>query len=184
MDQELERILGDEYLAGLTDRSVVELRALRAQCQALETKLSYLRRLVQGRHDIVAGEVDRRLSGGDPDDVAGLVERLPEILADRSRASGPGRMSATLEPGELTGVLVDRFELIAEAILLDAPDAISDAGLAEAAGQLAALEGEVSGLRRAMFERIDAIESELTHRYRDGTAHVDDLLMARPIDKS
>lgn len=93
-------------------------------------------------------------------------------------------MSATLEPGELTGVLVDRFELIAEAIPLDAPDAISDAGLAEAADQLAALEGEVSGLRRAMFERIDAIESELTHRYRDGKAHVDDLLMVRPIDKS
>ena len=184
MDRELERILDDEYLSGLSARSVAELRSLRAQCHSLETKLSYLRRLAQGRHDIVTGEIERRRGGGDPDDVAGLVERLPEILADRSRGSGPGRLSTTLEPGELSGVLVDRFEAIAEAIPLDAPDAITDEHLVEAAEQFAALEGEVSGLRRAMFERIDTVESELTRRYRDGEARVDDLLASPVADES
>lgn len=184
MDRELERILDDEYLAGLSERSVAELRSLRAQCQALETKLSYLRRLAQGRHDIVTGEIERRSNGGDPDDVAGLVERLPEILADRTRGSGPGRLSTSLEPGELSGVLVDRFEAIAEAIPFDAPDAISDVALAEAAEQFASLEGEVSGLRRAMFERIDTVESELTRRYRDGEARVDDLLASTVAEES
>ncbi len=37
----------------------------------------------------------------------------------------------------------------------------------------------MSALRRAVFDRIDAVETELTGRYRDGSAHVDDLLANR-----
>jgi hypothetical protein len=180
MDWELDRILADDYLDGLTERSVTDLRALRAECQAVETQVSYLRRLTQGRHDIVTGEVERRRSGGDPGDVHGLVERLPGILADRTRAPGPGRMVSTLEPLELEGPLVDRLDSIAEAVPLDTPDAVADEDLAVAAEQLAELEAEVSELRRAMFERLDRIEAELTRRYADGEAQVDDLLVRPP----
>lgn len=176
MDHDLERILADQYLTALADRPVAELRTLRAECQGVETQLSYLRRLVQGRHDIVTAETARRLGGGDPDDVHGLVERLPEILADRIRAPGPGRLPTSIEPPEPSGRLVERLDAIAEAVALDHPDAMSDADLAETADQLAALEGEVSTLRKAMFGRIDEIEAELTRRYADGEAHVDDLL--------
>lgn len=176
MDQDVERILADGYLSGLTDRSVADLRRLRAECQSVETQLSYLRRLAQGRHDIVTAEMERRLGGGDPDDVHGLVERLPEILSDRIRAPGPGRLVASIEPPEPSGRLVERLDSIAEAVPLDTPDAVADADLEHATGQLAALDIEVSGLRRALFVRIDAIEAELTLRYADGEAQVDDLL--------
>ena len=179
MDHELNLILSDTYLDGLTDRTVPELRGLRSQCQDVETSLSYLRRLVQGRHDIVAGEIERRSGGGDPDDVHGLVERLPEILSDRVRAPGPGRLPTTIETEEPTGALVDRLNAIADAVALDAPSSASDANLAEAEAQLAALEAEVSSLRRSVFDRIDAVETELTGRYRDGSARVDDLLVDR-----
>ena len=81
MDTELDRILADDYLASLPDRPVAELRALRAECQTVETQLSYLRRMVQGRHDIVTGEIDRRGHGGDRYDVSDLVDRLPEVSA-------------------------------------------------------------------------------------------------------
>ncbi len=184
MDRDLERILGEGYLAGLPSRSVAELRSMRVECQDLETKLSYLRRLVQGRHDIVTGELARRSSGGDPADVAGLVERLPEILADRTRGAGSGLPPSSLEPGEITGDLVDRFESIAEAIPLDAPHATTDHDLAVAADEFGALESEVSGLRQGMFDRIDAIKVELMGRYRDGEAHVDDLLIEQAADGS
>lgn len=176
MDHELERILADHYLTGLADRPVAELRALRAECQSVETQLSYLRRLVQGRHDIVTGETARRLGGGDPDDVHGLVERLPEILSDRIRAPGPGRLPTSIAPPEPSGRLVEQLDSIAEAVPLDTPDALSDADLAATAEQLSVLEGEVSSLRRDLFARIDVIEAELTRRYVDGEAHVDDLL--------
>ena len=42
--------------------------------------------------------------------------------------------------------------------------------------QLQAYERRVSDLRRALFDRIDAIENELTRRYRTGEASVDTLL--------
>lgn len=173
MDVDLDRILGDDYLVGLAERSVAEVRSLRAECQAVETQLSYLRRLVQGRHDIVTGEMDRRLAGGEPGDVHELVERLPEILSDRIRAPGPARLVASIEPPEPSGYLAEHLDSIAGALPLED---VTDEDLDATAGQLAALEGEVSGLRRALFTRIDTIEGELTRRYAAGEARVDDLL--------
>lgn len=176
MDTELERLLADDYLSDLPTRSLAELRVLRGECQAVETQLSYLRRLIQGRHDITTGEIERRRSGGDPDDLADLVDRLPEILSDRIHGAGPGRPPTELAPQEMTGVLVEKLAGIAEAVALDAPHALDDEALSVAADQLGRLEQEVSALRRALFDRIDTIQAELTRRYRDGEATVDDLL--------
>ena len=99
MDRELDRILADDYLSGLAGLDLSVIRERRAECQAVETQLSYLRRLVQGRHDIATGEIDRRRHGGSPQDVADLVERLPEILADRIHAPGLGLMRSMMDPG-------------------------------------------------------------------------------------
>lgn len=179
MDQELNLILADGYLDGLDAQPVDDLRHRRAQCRSVETKLSYLRRLIQGHHDVVTGELRRRAEGGAPHDLTSLVEQLPAILADRVRGPGGGRLTATMEPGELTGELVERVEAVTDRVpleeLVDAEDAVLDG----VAADLAALEGEVSGVRRAMFDRIDALEAELTRRYRDGEASVDELLTTR-----
>lgn len=176
MDADLERILTDGYLVDMTDCDVATVRERRAECQRVETQLSYLRRLVQGRHDIVVAELDRRSSGGDPGDVTSLVEQLPEILSDRVRGPGSGRLPASIEPTLPSGRLVTRLESIDEAVPLDRPDALGDADLVRAEADLAGLEQEVSSLRRTMFDRIDALETELTGRYASGAATVDDLL--------
>lgn len=176
MDAELERILVEDYLDGLAAIEAAELRSRRGECQVVETQLSYLRRLVQGRHDIVTSEIDHRRGGGDPGDVTDLVGRLPVILADRLHGPGTGRLPAGLEPGELRGRLVDRLDAITDALELGAPqDAAADV-LVRAADELADLELEISSLRRSLFDRIDAIQAELTRRYRDGETTVDDLL--------
>jgi hypothetical protein len=176
MEQVLQRILADDYLEGLEQIALPTLRALRAECQEIETQLSYLRRLVQGRHDIATGEIERRRSGGSPDDVAGLVDRLPAILADRIHAPGSGRLPTSMAPGDLRGPLFDELDQITEAASLDTPQQVTDGDLSRAAEQLAALELEVSSLRRRLFDRIDAIQAELTRRYRNGETTVDDLL--------
>ena len=44
------------------------------------------------------------------------------------------------------------------------------------ADQLAAFEQRVSGHRRDLFERIDALQAEITRRYKTGEASVDSLL--------
>ncbi len=176
MDTELDRILADDYLAGLEARPVAELRALRGECQTVETQLSYLRRMVQGRHDIVTGEIDRRGHGGDPYDVSDLVDRLPEILSDRIHAPGPGRLPANMEPGELTGRLADRLVEITDRVPIESPGDADDEPLSQVATDLSELEHEVSGFRRQLFDRIDALQAEITRRYRSGEARVDDVL--------
>jgi len=176
MDPELDRILADDYLDGLEARPVNELRNLRSECQAVETQLSYLRRLVQGRHDIVTGEIERRGRGGDRYDVSDLVDRLPEILSDRIHAPGPGRLPPSMEPGELTGALADRLTEITDRVPIESPGDADDDALAAVATDLSELEHEVSGFRRQLFDRIDTLQAEITRRYRSGEAHVDDVL--------
>lgn len=148
---------------------------MRRECQAVETTLSYLRRLVQGRHDIVAGELDRRRTGGAPGDLSALIERLPDILSDRTRSDGPGRLPQTMEPGELSGRLVDQLDAIVVEVHLDEPDQLAEAELDRIGARLDELEQEVSALRRSLFDRIDMLAAELTRRYKSGEASVDSL---------
>ena len=69
LSSELDRIFGADYLAGLEQRAITDVRAMRAECQEIETGLSYLRRLVQGRLDIVGAEQQRRRDGLEPGDL-------------------------------------------------------------------------------------------------------------------
>ena len=57
MATDLADLLEPAYLGDLPGRSMDEVRAMRAECQEVETGLSLLRRLVQGRLDIVGLEL-------------------------------------------------------------------------------------------------------------------------------
>ncbi|NUR04488.1 MAG: aerial mycelium formation protein, partial [Streptomyces sp.] len=66
---------GEHDLAVL---SLPELRTLRRDTQREEADLSYVRRLLQGRIDILRAELARRSPAG----AGSVVDRLPEILTD------------------------------------------------------------------------------------------------------
>ena len=176
MDSELERILADDYLGDLGSRTLPELRGLRSECQEIETELSYLRRLTQGRIDIVGGELHRRRSGGDPNDLSGLIERLPEILSDRTRSLGAGHLPQAMAPGQVTGELVEELAGINVEAHLTELTSVPDGELSLTLSRLDAVEHRVSALRKSLFGRIDAIQAELAHRYQTGEATVDALL--------
>jgi hypothetical protein len=53
---------------------------------------------------------------------------------------------------------------------------LADGELLKLHERLAEFELEVSGRRRAYFDQIDALQAELTRRYRSGEATVDSLL--------
>jgi hypothetical protein len=176
MAADLDALLEPGYLGDLPSRPMAEVRSMRADCQEVETGLSMLRRVVQGRLDIVGLELTRRSEGGDPADLADLIARLPEVLSDRTHAPGVGRLPQLMAPGELPAELEAELDGIVPAGTLADLPSLDDASLRAVADALAAFEQKVSGHRQALFDRIDALQAEITRRYKTGEASVDALL--------
>ena len=176
MDDELSRILADGYLDGIGALPLEKVRAMRDECQLVETSLSYLRRLAQGRLDIVEVELERRDAGGDPTDLDDLIARLPAVLSDRTRSAGNGHLPQILSPGVIHGVLVEELaDMEVEAHIADLPT-VSDTWLGTVRSNLVDYDAKVSGLRRNLFAKIDLLQEELGRRYRTGEASVDTLI--------
>jgi len=167
----IDRVLAQDYLDGLREAALADVRELRSEAEQEEVDLSYLRRMVQGRLDVLRAEVARR-DGTSGDLVAGL----PQILADepRSPARGLGRHSAK-EPSR-----VDQHRRYVESLVADVDlsdvSARSDEDVAQALQVLGDEERLLSDKRREVQSVMDACSAEITRRYRDGEADVDALL--------
>jgi hypothetical protein len=168
----IDRVLAPEYLFGVSKRPLDEVRAMRAETEQEETDLSYLRRLLQGRLDILQAEQARRRGEGPG---GSLIDSLPQILADdRTAPRGSGRW-ATVEPSELDSQRRWVEALVSDSEVSD-PSRHDDDTLARLVDVLDHEEREVSRKRRAVQAVMDACTAELGRRYRDGAADVGDLL--------
>ena len=174
----LDRILDDDYLAGLQDFGMDEVRARRDECQEIENALSYARRITQGRLDIVGAEIGRRAGGQGPSDLAGIVDRLEkgEMLGEHGRPEGFGRLPVLLAPGHEVDELIAEIEQTVDADILERLPELGDGEVRDLASRLEELERSMSSRRRAVFERIDALQAEVIRRYKSGAANVDTLL--------
>ncbi len=172
---EFDRVLSADYLGDLKAHSIDEIRHMRAECQQVEDSLSYLRRLVQGRLEVVSADLRCREETGRPADPATLVKELPKILGDRVHAPGFGR-----PPGRLIPPDDDRITAELDAVLdaegLASLGDRSDDQVRELADRLTELERRVSSDRRALHERLDALQGEVARRYKAGEVSVDSLL--------
>jgi len=166
--------LAADLLDGLAELPIEEVRARRWSCQQLETQLSYVRRLAQGRLDIVASEITARHDGVQGDRT--LVEQLTEALADRITAPGNGHLSRVIAPGDVDAELLAGLDAAAPPAQVSSPSSMDDAELRQAADALADFERQLSARRRGMFDRIDALQAEIVRRYQSGEASVDSLL--------
>jgi hypothetical protein len=171
----IDRVLAEDYLAGLADAPLADVRAMRAEAEQEEVDLSYVRRLVQGRIDIVRAELARRSGGGE----GSLVDNLVEVLTDhgaRGPARGLGR-HATVEPSR-----VDAHQRYVEALVADVDlsdtTARSTEELERAQRVLTDEEQAISAKRRQVQTVLDTLQGEITRRYKDGEADVSALLAA------
>ena len=168
MIPDLQRVLDPSYLAGLAQVGADQLRAMRAECADLENGVSYVRRLTQGRLDLLAEEARRRADGGGGD-LADLVARLPELLSDGVRAPASGRASADLDPPEsVVGPLTERLDAVVPRATLGGVADLDDAALAAAAESLRGFEDELSTSRRDLHTSIDTLNDELARRIAAG----------------
>lgn len=178
-DSRLARVLDPAFVADLASLPMAELRSRRAEGDGLEAAVSMLRRLAQGRLDIVAAEQRRRREGGEHvrsgDD---LVEDLSAILADKGgRATGPGsgRLPRVMAPAadELD---TSGLDAIAPPSVMGGIGELAEPELAALVDRLSAYEAEVSARRQALFGVVDALQGEITRRYKTGEATVETLL--------
>ena len=172
-NRRIDRVLSEDYLAGLPDVPMEEVRSLRKEAEQEETDLSYLRRLLQGRLDILRAELARRAG----ETTGELVDSLPRILADDAVSTGPRGLGRhiSVEPSR-----ADSHRRHVEALVADVdmsnPANHDDASLQRALEALKREEQEVSDKRRAVQTVMDACTAEITRRYREGDADVSDLL--------
>jgi hypothetical protein len=159
----IDRILRPDYLDGVDGRSIEDLRAMERDCLEVETEVSYIRRLAQGRIDILEAERDRRAAGGALGD---LVAALPRILADDSggRADqATTRAQPLLAPPDSVQWNRGLERLVTDATLANLPN-LTDQELQSTLGQLRELEREVSERRRAVHGVLDAVTHAIATR--------------------
>lgn len=220
--------LADTPAPDLGGLDLAALRALRRDAQREEADLSYLRRMLHGRIDILQAELRRRGAPGEVvrepvaidgpaaggpvaggpvagGPVAGgsaahgsaahgsvahgpaadgppadgpLVDRLSEILAD-----GPSRVRTSARHVILCTPLTEPVRRLAEEMLSEVElsdlEARTDSELHAAMGRLVRYEQQVSRRRQRLQQTVDGSSAEIARRYREGEAHVEDLLTER-----
>ena len=188
---DLQRFLAPSFLEGLESRSMEELRSARTEVQEAEVAVSYVRRVVQGRLDIVESERRRRTDPGAGDggpvhapddhssDHGSIVEDLPGILADpghSGRGAGPGRLPMHMDPGEHADDLVAGVDREVDPNKLTELDSLSQSELDVVTDSLRDIERQLSDQRHSLHGLLDLLQAEMVRRYRSGEANVDNLL--------
>lgn len=175
--ERIDELLDPSFVAGLADLPLGEVRRRRDQCQEASDVLSYLRRMVQGRLDLVQAELEARTSG-EGGGVEAIVERLKrgEILAGGTRASGFGRLPTNLDPADADGWIARELEQTLGADRLGRLEALDAGELDSIRDGLVNLERKVSDQRNVLHERTNLLQEEIVRRYKSGEATVDSLL--------
>lgn len=177
----IDRVLDPAFLEGLPELTLAELRERRHEADQEEVDLSYARRLLQGRLDILRAEQASRrgdgpLSHGQPHTDAEIVAALKEILTDEGTRQPPlglGRHMGA-EPSRVGENRREAERAVADIGGSDLT-ALTDADLALAIENLSALEHRLSASRRQVQVVMDGLTDEIARRYAAGEVALPDL---------
>lgn len=184
----IDRVLDPRFVAGVKGLGLDELRCRRGEAEVEEQSISYLRRMLHGRLDVLRAELVRRARGDQ--EVTDLVAGLPGILSDAGRpAPGPWGTPDPSWPGSLSLTALPRLRLhqpssrrrrrverlVSDETIARLPELEAEE-LTQAVEVLTREEATVSASRRAVQQVVDLLGGELARRYRNGTASVAQLL--------
>ncbi|HJQ77101.1 MAG TPA: hypothetical protein VJ948_07545 [Acidimicrobiia bacterium] len=159
----IDVVLEPGYLEGFDELDLDEVRRRRDTAEDVEAQISYYRRLLHGRMDLIDFEMRRR-SGQEE---RNLLEALPEILAHGMVLGSEPTLKhiETMPPlPSVTGRrLIDK--IMDDGILASLPE-LTDEELVEALERLREVETELSGQRRQLHQVIDKLQDEMVARYR------------------
>lgn len=163
-------VLDPSFLDGLPDMPTDEVRRRRDESLAEREFLSYLRRLLQVRHDVFNSERGRRKSGDAP---GPLVDRLTEVLArgDRPKGSRGEAMRTSLSATDLEEAQRQADAMFSSLLLVNS-DELGEEEFELAVKSLGGAERAVSSRRAAVIRVHDRLQDELKRRYRDNPAEI------------
>ncbi|HWL65459.1 MAG TPA: hypothetical protein VNP73_05735 [Actinomycetota bacterium] len=162
----------DNYMEGLADRTIDELKAMRDECAEAENEISFERRLCQARLDILSAELDHREGrAGD------VISRLPEILAQEGGGNStlPKRAPDMSAPEGADKPRRRVEEIVGEQTLARLAD-LDVEEIRTIIDKLAEHERNLSRDRRHLHEMLDQIQAEMVGRYTRGEANPDAIL--------
>ncbi len=166
--------MDEAFTSALEDVALDDLRERRVMLDGLDTELSYYRRILHGRLDLLDFELRRR-SGVES---RSILEALPEILADTpsGKTTNPLDKELSLDLPELAGAGRREVDQALDDNFLARLPMLEDSDLTRIRDSPSTTESTVSDQRKAVYDAHDLITSELTRRYRDGSASPDELL--------
>lgn len=150
-------------MADLESLTLDELRSRRDLAGDVETELSYYRRLLHGRIDLLAFEQRRRRG----EESRTMIDALPEILTGRD---SPGRGQARHLSTQLPELPVKgrrHLDRILGNDLMIRLSELTVSDLAEASDELAEVEAEVSAARLQVQEVLDRLQAAVVSRYKN-----------------
>jgi len=170
----IDQAMDTEFTSALEDVPLDDLRQRRAMLDDLDTELSYYRRILHGRLDLLDFELRRR-SGAEN---RSILEALPEILADSpsGKTTNPLDKELSLDLPDLAGAGRREIDQALDDNFLARLPVLEDKDLTRIRDSLTTTESIVSDQRKAVYDAHDLITAELTRRYRDGSASPDELL--------
>lgn len=159
----IDIVLEPEYLEEIEELDLEEIRRRRNTAEDVESQISYYRRLLHGRMDLLNFELRRR--GGEEEKT--LLEALPEILASGMILGNEPNLRhlETMPPiPSTTGRrLIDK--IMDDGVLTQLPD-LTDDEVREATERLGEVEAQMSNQRRQLHTVIDTLQDEIVSRYR------------------
>lgn len=163
----LDRILDDSYLRDLPALPMEELRHRREEVEHEGAWLSYIRRMLHGRIDILQGQGVINADG---------ELDLDALIASLSGQMGPGSHQAPAEVIDSPGGGRRAVERLIARTGLDDPASLTQEQIADRLEQLRQMENDVSDARSRVHKVQDALTAEIARRYREGEAHPEGVL--------
>ncbi len=169
----LDRILEGEFLTDLETIPLAQLRERRLDVDREEAWLSYLRRMLHGRIDILEANVSLRRDGrheGETElDLSALVASLASQMGPGVRPSGPDVVDSPGGGRRAVERLIARSGL-------DEYSTMEDGELDSRLDELRDMEREVSDVRHRVHDVHGVLTAELARRYRLGEARPESAL--------
>lgn len=159
----IDHVLEPGFTDDLGSMDTDEVRRRRDLARGELEYLSFLRRLLQGRRDLLRDELDRRKTGGERQPV---MERVVSVMSEGTRGPSRGEAPVMPVPEDEIAMARRRVErLVSDAHLSDL-EALSEEELVEAVGRIGQEEREVSDARSRVIEVHDVLQEEMKRRLR------------------